>query len=152
MTIQHWLPPDIRGDILAAALRSDAAAPLVVHVRPEVHARMGTRPLCAEPAAPAGQGTSIPVVVDDQLPRAPGYEIHRVPPAAPVGPFPELPLEAADHRAADTGTSVAEPCTALSRTAGSRRGRRSPELRWLRNHLRYHRVPAGRLAGTRVSS
>ena len=84
MTIQHWLPADVRGDILAAALRSDAAAPLVVHVRPEVHARMGSGPLSADPT---GQGTCIPVVVDDELPRAPGYEVHRVPPASSSPPL-----------------------------------------------------------------
>lgn len=135
MTIQHWLPADVRGDILAAALRSDAAAPLVVHVRPEVHARMGSGPLSADPT---GQGTCIPVVVDDELPRAPGYEVHRVPPASSSPPL-DLRLETEEAPVADVGWEVAAPCTARSWTGATRRRARSRELRWLRDHLGHHR-------------
>jgi hypothetical protein len=75
MTTLHWSPPDIRGDILAVALEDGAAAPVVVHVRPELLARMGPQPLC--PTGTAGDA-GIPLVLDDRLPRAPGYEVHRV--------------------------------------------------------------------------
>ena len=139
MTIQHWLPPDVRGDILAAALRPDAAAPLVVHVRPEVRDRMGPRPLSADPTARDGAGPCIPVVVDDELPRSPGYEVHRVPPATAGGPRPELRLAAEEATAVDAGTWTPAPCTARSWTGGTRRRARSRELRWLRDHLGSHR-------------
>jgi hypothetical protein len=102
MTTLHWFP-DTRGDILAAAVRPGAAAPAVVHVRPEVYARIGPRPLVLAPTAAgwADTPTAIPLVVDDQLPRSPGYEVHRVAPRQPGAVVRELRLrEDGDRRAA----------------------------------------------------
>jgi hypothetical protein len=104
MTTLHWFP-DTRGDILAAAVRADAAAPAVVHVRPEVYARIGPRPLVPDPTAGARGDipATIPLVVDDQLPRAPGYEVHRVAPRQPGGVLRELPLRLDGNRRAARG-------------------------------------------------
>ncbi|RBY90190.1 hypothetical protein DQ244_12025 [Blastococcus sp. TBT05-19] len=68
--------PKLRDDILTQAFRSEAAAPVAVHIRP------GLRRLL-----PADPGTVFPttlrLVVDADLPLAPGFEIHRAPPSAP---------------------------------------------------------------------
>jgi hypothetical protein len=138
MTIQHWSPPDIRRDILAAALRWDAADPVAVHVRPEVRARMGPGPLSRPPRTGTGQGDDIPVVVDDQLPRAPGYEVHRVAPPAPGPLRRELPLEEDGPRTAAPGPTPAAPCGVRSWTGENRRGPRSRTRRWLRVHHPRH--------------
>jgi hypothetical protein len=61
----HWATPDIAGDILAEAVRPDAARPVSVHVRPELHHLV------------AGRWHGIPLVVDDAIPAFPGYEVHR---------------------------------------------------------------------------
>ena len=81
MTTAHWAPPNICGDLLAEALRPDAARPVAIHVRSALLALIsgqrgstGTA-LVARGAAPGW--TEVRVVVDDQLPSVPGYEIHR---------------------------------------------------------------------------
>jgi hypothetical protein len=77
----HWAPPDMSADILREARRPDAAEPVSVHVRPEVHAVI-CQELGADPATgtvPAWNG--IRLVVDDSIPAVPGFEIHRA--AAP---------------------------------------------------------------------
>jgi hypothetical protein len=139
MTVQHWSPPDIRGDILAAALRTDAAEPVAVHVRPEVQARMGPGPLALEPTAgnpsgAVGLPASIPVVVDDRLPRTPGYEVHRVAPPAPGGPGADLRLPEDGPSTTEPGPSVATPCAVRSWTGETQRGSRARPARWLRVH------------------
>jgi hypothetical protein len=72
MTTVHWAPPDICGDLIREALRADAAEPVVIHVRPEIQARVSQ-----------GAGaTGIRWAVDAHIPASPGYEIHRAAPAA----------------------------------------------------------------------
>lgn len=145
MTTLHWSPPDIRGDILAAALRSGAAEPVVVHVRPEVYARIGPHPLCSDPTTgrgrdATGQPIRIPLVVDDHLPRAPGYEVHRVAPREPGGMRRGTrPPGGGDPDAADSGPSAPASCTVRSWALADRRASRSPEPRWLRAHRGNHR-------------
>jgi hypothetical protein len=120
MTILHWSPPDTRGDILAEALRAGAAEPVAVHVRPELFARLGPVPLREVTGLP-----TIPLVVDDQLPRVPGYEVHR---AAPPLPTPRPVVDATP------GPPAAVPCTGRSRRAGRRRDPRSRDLRRFQEH------------------
>ena len=72
---QGTAPRDVRTDILSEALRPDAGTPVLIHLRPELHAR-----ICR--CGPDATGRSedplgIPVVVDDDIPAFPGYEIHR---------------------------------------------------------------------------
>jgi hypothetical protein len=82
----HWGAPHVVEDILAAARRSGAAEPTEIHVRTALHLR-----LLREPGAPVvvdeqRGGSSldgIRLVVDDELPASPGFEIHRA-----CGPVP----------------------------------------------------------------
>jgi hypothetical protein len=67
----HWAVPDIAGDILAIARRAGAAEPVEIRVRPEVHQDLG-----GQAGGPADLD-GIPLVVDDQLPSFPGFEVHR---------------------------------------------------------------------------
>jgi hypothetical protein len=84
MARTHWSSPDIAAVILAEALRPGTARPVAVHVRPEVHRllrrQVSTAPLAVGAAADRWNG--IRLVVDDQIPACPGYEIHRA--VAPV--------------------------------------------------------------------
>ena len=73
MARTHWSAPDVSSDILAEALRPDAAPPVAIHIRPEIRAH-----LCVQAA---DRLNGIPLVVDDRIPSHPGYEIHRA--AAP---------------------------------------------------------------------
>ena len=78
----HWVPPDILGDILAIAWRAGAAEPVEIRLRPELHERLMQQ---MPDAAALGRGSltnvgGIPLVVDEDLPAFPGYEIHRTPP------------------------------------------------------------------------
>jgi hypothetical protein len=68
----HWASPDIAGDILAIARRVGAAEPVEIRVRPEVH-----QDLQGTAAAPPADLDGIPLVVDEELPAFPGYEVHR---------------------------------------------------------------------------
>ncbi len=74
----HWSPPDIPGVIPAEAWRPGVAEPVAIHVRPELHARLRS------PGTPdhgtAHETIGIPVVIDQAIPAAPGYEIHRAGP------------------------------------------------------------------------
>jgi hypothetical protein len=72
----HWATPHMVEDILAAARRPGAAEPTEIRVRAALHAR-----LLQEPDALLLLG-GIPLVVDEELPAFPGYEIHRA--CAPV--------------------------------------------------------------------
>jgi hypothetical protein len=55
----HWTTPDVAGDILAEAMRPDAARPVAVHMRPELHHLL------------VGRWNGIPLVVDDSIPATP---------------------------------------------------------------------------------
>ena len=61
MAVLHWIPRSTARDIAAEALRSDRARPTEIRVRSEVARRIG----------------GLPVVIDDTLPRFPGFEIVR---------------------------------------------------------------------------
>ncbi len=81
-----WSRADTSDDILTEAWRSGVAEPVAIHVRPEVHARLRaqaglSRPPAALDADPVRRA-GIPFVIDEQIPIAPGYEIHRIPPHA----------------------------------------------------------------------
>ncbi|WP_116452307.1 hypothetical protein [Blastococcus litoris] len=67
---------DLRGDLLAEAFRAEAAPPVAIHLRPELREL-----LRAQAVGPAAPPSPLPLVVDDELPASPGYEIHREPPA-----------------------------------------------------------------------
>jgi hypothetical protein len=143
MTTQHWLPPDIRSDILAAAMRSDAAEPVAIHVRPEMLARMGTQPLGSDPTGATGSDTTnlptgILLVVDDRLPRTPGYEVYRVAPQAPVGMRPEIEAVGGDLLAEVAASPVAAPCAVRPAGRQTHRGTRPRQLRLLLGHRTHH--------------
>ncbi len=79
-TTAHWAAPHMVEDILATARHPGLAEPTAIHVRAALHLR-----LLHEPGAPVvvdeRRGISaldgIRLVVDEQLPAFPGYEIHR---------------------------------------------------------------------------
>ncbi len=64
------------GDILAEAYRQGAAAPVAIHVRPELGDLFRAEAAGHLPPDP------LLLVVDADLPASPGYEIHREPPRA----------------------------------------------------------------------
>lgn len=70
------MTPDVERDILEEAWRPGVAAPVAVHVRPEVHARLrqADRPGSGERL---GSVAGIPLVLDEEIPSAPGFEVHR---------------------------------------------------------------------------
>ena len=70
-TTAHWGTPHLVEDILATARRPGLAEPTEIHVRAALHAR-----LLQEPDALALLD-GIRLVVDEELPAFPGYEIHR---------------------------------------------------------------------------
>ena len=71
--------PALARDLLAVAWEPGAAPPREIRVRPELSDR-----LCAQlgRCAPGllGEPAGVPLVVDPQLPRSPGFEVRRVPP------------------------------------------------------------------------
>jgi hypothetical protein len=74
-------------DILAEAWRPGAAEPIAVHVTPGMLTRMRG----GSPSADGGAGAGLlvrglPLVADERVPDAPGYEVHRAPPARPPRP------------------------------------------------------------------
>jgi hypothetical protein len=79
-TAPHWAGPHLVDDLLATARRPGVAEPTEIHVRAALHLR-----LMHEPGAPvvvderSGISTldGIRLVVDEELPAYPGYEIHR---------------------------------------------------------------------------
>ena len=87
---------DLRGDILTEAYRPDAAAPVAIHVRPELADLLRAEPAGHRPPTP------LPLVVDADLPASPGYEVHREPPGAE----PALELEEAASSRARVGRRV----------------------------------------------
>jgi hypothetical protein len=62
---------DMLGDILTEAYRPGAAPPVAVHVRRELGDVLVHR------LPPGVSRPPFPFVIDDELPAAPGYEIHR---------------------------------------------------------------------------
>lgn len=79
---------DVFADVLSEAWRPGVAEPIAIHVRPEVQARLVTESRPPQPSgsgtgSPAWPGVPIPLVIDDRIPTAPGYEVHRVPPPPP---------------------------------------------------------------------
>lgn len=91
MTASHWSPPDTWGDILAAAWQPDAPAPVAIHVSPVLHARLvPERDLPEVPGAAAralDRQAGVPVVLDEEVPEFPGFEVHRAPPDDGTGPL-----------------------------------------------------------------
>jgi hypothetical protein len=81
--------PHTLEDILAVARRPGAAAPREIHVRARIHERMveeaaaGGATVSVDEGRGIGSLDGIPVVVDEELPAFPGFEVHRVcvPPA-----------------------------------------------------------------------
>ena len=79
-TTPHWAAPHMVEDILATARRPGVAEPSEIHIRSALHLR-----LLREPGAPVAVDDEraistldgIRLVVDDDLPAFPGYEIHR---------------------------------------------------------------------------
>jgi hypothetical protein len=86
--VAHRPLPALARDLLAVAWEPGAAPPREVRVRPELADRLraqlgwdGTgHRLLGEPAG-------VPLVVDPQLPRSPGFEVRRVPPGARAHPL-----------------------------------------------------------------
>jgi hypothetical protein len=72
---------DIAADILSEACRPGVGEPLTIHIRPAIYARMRaeTRPAWCHDRC-RGAAARIPFVIDDGIPSAPGYEIHRAVP------------------------------------------------------------------------
>jgi hypothetical protein len=73
---------DVLDVVLCEALRPGAAAPTAIHIRPELYARFSDSPESGGPAPAPLRRADIPVVIDDEIPRSPGYEIHRAPPTS----------------------------------------------------------------------
>lgn len=69
----HWAAPDIAGDILAIARRAGAAEPVEIRLRPDVYRDLQLQ----RPGDPLTDLDGIPLVVDEDLPPFPGYEVHR---------------------------------------------------------------------------
>lgn len=117
MVCTHWAPPDVIGDILSEAMRPDAAEPVAVHVRPGLYALICRQ--CGTDKAGAARCTAGPwdgirLVVDDDMPAIPGYEIHR---AAPRDRGP-----VSDHRPwSSTPTRLRAIRTSARRPQTSRR-------------------------------
>jgi hypothetical protein len=77
----HWAPPDTLGDILAIAWRPGAAPPREIRVRSEVRDRVLAQLPPAERArAVVGGPVGVPLVLDDELPAYPGFEVVRARP------------------------------------------------------------------------
>lgn len=77
----HWAEPDFVGDIRAVARRA-GPDPVEIRIRPELHHRL-VRQMTAAGALDGGSLTDLDgvrLVVDEEIPVFPGYEIHRVPP------------------------------------------------------------------------
>ncbi len=89
-------PSDAVADVLAVAWAPGCAPPREIRVRPELYQRLDER-LCERPRPAAGGAglLGVPLVVDPELPRAPGFEVRRVPPGSPVGPRAARPASPA---------------------------------------------------------
>jgi len=72
-------------DLQSEAWRPGVAEPIAIHIRPELRARLRaprSPSWCPAPRDrdPVGRSVGVPLVVDDRIPAAPGYEIHRAAP------------------------------------------------------------------------
>ena len=77
----HWAPPDTLGDILAIAWRPGAAPPREIRVRSEVRDRvLAQLPPAERDRAVVGGPAGVPLVLDDELPACPGFEVVRARP------------------------------------------------------------------------
>ena len=79
-TTTHPAHPHMVEDILAAARRPGAAEPTAIHVRCAIHARLlqeADAPVVVEEGERITALDGIRLVVDEELPASPGYEIHR---------------------------------------------------------------------------
>jgi hypothetical protein len=85
--VPHWAEPDFVSDVLAVARRAGGADPVEIRIRPELHGRL-VRQMSAAGKLDGGWLTDLDgvrLVVDEEIPVFPGYEIHRVPPDSGVG-------------------------------------------------------------------
>ncbi|MGY1683209.1 hypothetical protein [Geodermatophilus sp. SYSU D01176] len=116
-------PADTPGDLLREAWRPGTAEPVAIHVRPELCARLlrsrRTRPRSC-PAAGPFPPRRIPLLVDDRIPAAPGFEVHRVPPGAATGGLDLLGARTDATGAAGGPLLVLDPSGDCSCTAGPR--------------------------------
>ncbi|WP_409330786.1 hypothetical protein [Trujillonella humicola] len=71
------MTPDVTRDILEEAWRPGTAPPVAVHVRPEVHARLVRQAGDGCSGSRIGTPAALPLVVDEGIPAAPGFEVHR---------------------------------------------------------------------------
>jgi hypothetical protein len=80
-TARTWSSADFEADILSEAWRPGVGEPVTIHIRPALYARMraATRSTCRQEGRCRG-AAHIPIVIDDRIPSAPGYEIHRAVP------------------------------------------------------------------------
>ncbi len=67
-------------DLLAVAWEPGAAPPREIRVRPELLDRLAAQLGPAVARGLLGDPAGVPLVVDPQLPRSPGFEVRRVPP------------------------------------------------------------------------
>ncbi len=67
-------------DVLAVAWEPGAAPPREIRVRPELLDRLAAQFGPAVAGGLLGDPAGVPLVVDPQLPRSPGFEVRRVPP------------------------------------------------------------------------
>jgi hypothetical protein len=67
-------------DLLAVAWEPGAAPPREIRVRPELLDRLAAQLGPAVAGGLLGDPAGVPLVVDPQLPRSPGFEVRRVPP------------------------------------------------------------------------
>jgi len=78
---EHWAPPAPLGDILAVAWRPGAAPPREIRARSEVYARVLAELPPEERSRPVlGGPVGVPLVLDDDLPGYPGFEVVRARP------------------------------------------------------------------------
>lgn len=79
-TTAHWTAPHMAEDILAAARRPGSAEPTEIHVRSAIHARLlqeMAAPVVLDEQRTIGTLDGIQLVVDEELPAFPGFEVHR---------------------------------------------------------------------------
>jgi hypothetical protein len=78
-TVRELASADIEADILSEAWRSGVGEPVSIHIRPAVYARLVSE-MHSSRAEGSRVAARIPFVIDDRIPSAPGYEIHRAVP------------------------------------------------------------------------
>ncbi len=67
-------------DLLAVAWEPGAAPPREIRVRPELLDRLAAQLGPGVAGGLLGDPAGVPLVVDAELPRSPGFEVRRVPP------------------------------------------------------------------------